>query len=703
MGSKSLTALVEQCFSPDGWLVTQGYHHEPEQCRYAVDVARWIKSKGGQIELMEAETGIGKTVGYLIPMLLHLSQSGTRAMIATYTVNLQNQIIKGGDLELALRYLDFCNLPRPRIEQVIGTSHYLNPSRLKEQLNGAEPDQSRAAYLAAAEACIRDDGLVETFLGSCGGLPEGVSVDSIRMQINDNKDCNPAFLDNRAKALEADLVITSHMMAIIDSKYTSILSDANSRQLEHVIFDEADAFEHAADAHSSKKVWPGSLRRLFGILDAVLTSAKRGKAATIVREAEKIEAMIKQMCPERGESVLLEHIPKQASSLTKSSRIICAEAKPIISFLQKRISGLKESEVYALEQVEDIVHFLSEFAPENHPFGSPGFSRSRVKGIPALEVKQAKPAGIINRRLFAGEDRTPVRVLMTSATLSDGADGTFMSIQNSLSASPDRLSRAACYSPQRFGRLSFVLAEPTAPQPFLKAEGDDGEAQISFNNDWIEYVCKMVRQASEGGPALVLASSFDEAARLGKSLGNPNVIVHERGVPLKDCIQRFQKDKGVLITPSAWEGVSIRANKHNKQLFHNLVVTRIPMPPPDPFKETVLAGYRKRFNPSLREDQLNRWLWLLRQDKAIRKLRQGLGRLLRKKTDKGTVWIADSRFPTPLKGGNPTRNYKRAISARFMNDYENSDIFLQDGKRMTIKELTATETDEQPEESFAWL
>jgi len=86
-------------------LVQQGGHHLPEQLQYALSVADWLTGPAAQpIGMIEGDTGTGKTLGYLFPVILHWTQTGERTVIATHTIALQNQILDG-DMERVNEYL----------------------------------------------------------------------------------------------------------------------------------------------------------------------------------------------------------------------------------------------------------------------------------------------------------------------------------------------------------------------------------------------------------------------------------------------------------------------------------------------------------------------------------------------------------------------------------------------------------------------
>jgi ATP-dependent DNA helicase DinG len=695
-----LENLVFQCFCSKGWLESEGFTHEPEQLRYAMDVAKWLMGEGSPIGLMEAETGIGKTLGYLIPLLLQSAITGKRGMVATNTVHLQNQMIRNGDLDVALAYVQDCGLAPPSIEQVIGARHYLNPSRLGALLSTIVPENEHQRYLDAAAHCMEEDGLIETFIRISDGLPAGVSPHSICIKSDDPASDNASYQVNKIAALDADVVITSHTMSIIDS-YHPILARQDGPAIEYAVFDEADAFENAAEDFSSKKIWPSSVGKLLYELDSELSPKKRELAASITKHANDITALITRQCANTSgrKALLLEEQIALKELITDAIKAINTDKRTLLSFLRKKSEGFSERKKSVLDSLIEHFDFLGSFTDKDNSFSYMGVSLSDVKGIAALEIKSPKPGLVMKNRLMQ-EGEVATRVLLTSATLSDGAIGGFTSIRGCIGLRHSLFGDGERYKPTDFGDMRFVLADPSAPKPFTKGFDEKDNEFAVLCESWLAYTSSVIVKASLEGPTLVLTSSFAETSRLASALKGTSVIMHKAGESLKDKVQQFQNEKTILITPSAWEGVSIR-DHNGGQLFHNLVITRIPIKPSDPFKEEVIIHYRKKGNPHLRDKQIKSWLWVARQDMAIRKLRQGFGRLIRKKTDSGCVWICDPRFPLPMKVGEPIHNYRRALPSRFVENYKNADVFLRSGQRVPITELMIN--DDELEEMLTWL
>jgi Rad3-related DNA helicase len=231
-------------------------------------------------------------------------------------------------------------------------------------------------------------------------------------------------------------------------------------------------------------------------------------------------------------------------------------------------------------------------------------------GSVALTATGRHPARVA-RRLW--EDGAYLRsVIFTSAT---GLD----TLLREVNAEAHRLSGE--FSPERFGALQFVLAGDDAPPPVADSE---------VSPAWRDYVTRRLREVrSAGGRALVLVPSYADAEALGASLaGIDHLLIHKRGELLQSLLPAFAADsQGMLITPAGWEGLDLPG------LIDHLVIARIPFSPPD-WARAELNGPGAAIHYSIA--------------RAKAKLTQGIGRAIRRETDKATVCILDRRFPLPM-------------------------------------------------------
>jgi ATP-dependent DNA helicase DinG len=122
------------------------------------------------------------------------------------------------------------------------------------------------------------------------------------------------------------------------------------------------------------------------------------------------------------------------------------------------------------------------------------------------------------------------------------------------------------------------------------------------------------------GPVLVLTASHSETRAIAGRLGEVSqpVYIQQAGQPLSEIIKLYQKKPGILISAGASVGLSPRGEQ-GEQIFHDLLITRIPFPPPDRMKVESLYGYLKDRGYGLTLESVHRTIYLENLRKVIRK------------------------------------------------------------------------------------
>jgi hypothetical protein len=269
--------------------------------------------------------------------------------------------------------------------------------------------------------------------------------------------------------------------------------------------------------------------------------------------------------------------------------------------------------------------YLAGTGNESH-FWSPRWTTSRVQGLPSIGISGREPGRILKRLWSPAEGSRPYArtIVLTSATLSTPGfkeSSMWRSIEIATGADPSSglmlTDLATTIEPHQFGRLRVRFADPRAPVPRFD---DDG----NIAPDALEYSIAVITAAMEcsardKGRTLVLVPSYADADSLRARL--PAAIAHKQGVPLQKMLETYRATPGCcLITPGAWVGADLPG------LIQNLVIPRVPFPPPGPGLES--NGAR------------------MMSDTLI-KLAQGIGRAIRSDTDDVVLWFADPRIPIP--------------------------------------------------------
>ncbi len=222
------------------------------------------------------------------------------------------------------------------------------------------------------------------------------------------------------------------------------------------------------------------------------------------------------------------------------------------------------------------------------------------------------------------------RAIFASATLSVGGD---VSLSLRRYGVPVGAVEGGSFSPRQFGTMSFNLVSEATPHPVKDRD---------INPEWREEASAWLMREGlmrEGSRPLVLAKSYADTRYFADKLG---LVGHEQGQPLSQYVERFRHGEiRGLVTPAGWVGVDLPG------LITDVIILRLPYAAIDDFKTELLG--RTDF-PAIKAEMQ-------------RKLRQGLGRGIRKEDDKVMIWIADPRVHD-LRNG-----VLAAIPERFRNGF----------------------------------
>lgn len=675
--------LVSDCFKKSGWLTTtKGFRYEPAQEAYALDVLEWLTGKADKpVALIEGDTGVGKTLAYLVPLFVYVRITGGRGVVATHTINLQNQMLES-DVGIANEYLEISGLLPCQVQQLIGRQAFIDPVKIEYRLkslneSGYIVSQSKE-LISEAYQCSLVDGLIESFYLQIGGEPDFLPANDICIDEDSDVDINAGFDRQREQAKFSDIVITSHTMLLLNRSHAgSSIFENSELPISAIIIDEADLLEASAEIYSSKRIHPKQISNSLSKLYEKLTAKEKNLFSQLKSTLSELDTELRKFGASRykQEPILFSSMQSETRQkiLDKLSQINshCDSFSSIF-----KLQNLGVDLEFARDDFIEISEFISKFCVAARSNESTcGINWSDTHGIPSLQIAQPYPARRIKNYIFSA-DRHVCRLMLTSATLSDGRDKGFVSTKASIQLFGDtHYSVQSSHSPKEFGSVNFVLTDNSVSQPISIAS-----EQITFNSEWLNHVAAVVTEASHNGNALVLANSFAEAESIFRRIKvENNIHLHRSGINLKTVIADFQARGGILITPSAWEGVSIRSFS-GKQHFTQLVITRAPYSPPDKFKEIVMRAYLNENGiVEPKASSIIRGKSILT---TVRKLRQGIGRLIRHYADSGTIWICDPRIP-PY--GSATIHKQdngliRAIPHRFMDSYKSALVFDSLGK-----------------------
>ncbi|MFF3057638.1 ATP-dependent DNA helicase [Streptomyces sp. NPDC057909] len=579
--------------------------------------------------LVQAGTGTGKSLGYLVPALAH----GERVVVATATLALQRQLVER-DLPRTVDALHPLLRRRPQFAMLKGRSNYLCLHRLHEGVPQEEEEGLFDQFEAAAPSSKLGQDLLrlrdwsdETESGDRDDLTPGVSDRAWAQVSVSSRECLGAskcaygaecFAEMaRERAKLADVVVTNHALLAIDA----IEGAPVLPQHEVLIVDEAHELVSRVTGVATGELTPGQVNR------AVRRAAKlvNEKAADALQTAsEGFERVMELALPGR-----LEEVPEDLGYALLALR---DAARTVISALgstrDKSVQDEDAVRKQALASVETI-HGVAERITQGSEYDVVWYERHDRFGA-SVRVAPLSVSGLLREKLFA--DRS---VVLTSATLKLGGD--FNGVGASLGLAPEgtagddipQWKGLDVGSPFDYPRQGILYVARHLATP----------GRESSRTDMLDELSELVEAA--GGRTLGLFSSMRAAQAAAEELRGrlDKPILLQGEETLGELIKNFAADPETCLfgTLSLWQGVDVPGA--SCQL---VIMDRIPFPRPD---DPLMSARQKTV-----EQAGGNGFMAVAATHAALLMAQGAGRLVRAMGDKGVVAVLDPRLANARYG-----------------------------------------------------
>ena len=646
--STPLLEEVESIFLPDGPLAQRfaGYEYRPQQLEMAVGIARALtRADGARHCLVEAGTGVGKTVAYLIPAVLW-AKTGKRVVISTHTINLQGQLV-GKDIPLVQSVLE----EHPfKAVLVKGRSNYLCRMELDNALGDIlsqnDPDFEKLRKWVA-----------ETETGDVAELPFAfqhwgeVCSNQDTCRHNECHYCDTCFYYRvRREAACADIIAVNHSLFFSDLSIK--LEDPKSGVLpkyDAVIFDEAHHLEDIAgktfgvELTNVRANWllnrVGRMRGV-SIPTSGLEAIKSANDAIFQACAlfPKQEFFLEELLNGTYAKHILGSAGEMSSLLDNLNRELAAQQEHADPDLKERIMGYRRVCGRIREDL-DMLFFRDEenyFKWGDKPSGS-RFIQCCLHTTP-IDVSR-----MLKDRLWKGVDSA----VLTSATLSNSGGFEYMKSRLGVEDAVELVLD----SPFDFETQALLYVPVDLEFP---SEREDYASEVASR---IEEILRLSQ-----GRAFVLFTSYRMLnavhARLTDA-GLPFRLLRQGEMSNDRLLREFRKDGRACLfgVHSFWEGVDVKG-----EALSCVIIDKLPFAVPD----SPVHKARVEALKAAGED----WFRAYAMPQAQIRLKQGFGRLIRTQTDRGVVCILDSRLMKRQYGAEFLRHLPRSRRTVKLTDVE---------------------------------
>jgi len=638
---------MQSIFGPDGLIAKTHpeYEHRPGQIAMAEAVLRAFKQKHHLI--VEAGTGTGKTLAYLVPAIAAACSSGARVVISTGTKNLQEQL-----MDKDIPFLREILPAKFRAAVMKGRNNYACLHRIKRAestpfLEGLEQiDQFDEVFRWVTQTETGDR-------GELANLPENLPfwrhIDARSDTCLGLKcpDYEPCFITRmRQRAVDADVVVVNHHLffadlALRNGAYGAVLPDYAA-----VILDEAHQIEDVASEYFGSQVSSYQLDDLLRDV-SYLKIEDRDTEKELTRVTARIQRFADLFWISFHEGRGLEGrftLTRRARPAAQAERDWGGDA-PIVDVTDAEPTGHRPNDAYAaldnvLHRLETTLAIVQDASADAESilrrtrqlrfdlnFIVSASDRQFVYWIERrgrgvfLRASPIDVSGLLQDKLF---EKIPT-VILTSATLSSGSNFRFIRERLGLDEGEEMIAESIFdFQNQAVLYLPGTMPDPRAPQ---------------WGRAAAEEVIKIIN-ATEGR-AFVLSTSFagmnEMFERVAAQIDYPSFV--QGSASKGELLKKFRATPHAVLfaTSSFWQGVDVRGEQ-----LSCVIIDKLPFAVPS---DPIIAARQRHI-----EEQGGSSFYEYSVPQAIITLKQGLGRLIRSTTDRGVLAVLDPRLRTKVYG-----------------------------------------------------
>ena len=682
---------MTESLSPGGIVSKKliGYEYRPQQLEMIKKVSEAFNQE--KIAVIEAGTGVGKSLAYLIPAINWATQNNERCVVSTNTINLQEQLIKK-DIPFLKKALgiDFNSV------LVKGRGNYICLRKIQaleqdQQLLIKDENQDEIELIIKWSKVTKDGSKADLNFIPNSAVWEQVCSESdscLRSKCEFYRDC---FVTNaRRKASKAHILVVNHHLLFSDLAVQAMGAEvAVLPKYDHIVFDEAHNIEDIATDYFGAGITRTGIARIIRRLHAQSGDKKTGYLNILINKLTFAHRKhrIKEF-EEAVERIQMELIPRCEAIVQFSDEVMTTISELLFEYnsedqyetrlrINTNIRQQSSWKAMIIPQIKNFIQLLNRFCSDlslvldRIEFANIKLEKAILYTIVDIHTQRNRIKAIMDviEQIILKDDQKNVRwievqkrrttkdivrlriapleiadamnelvynnhktMIMTSATLTiSGQSGKsefdYLIKQIGLNlVEKSKLITAKIPAPFDYKNQAIIAIPLDVPAP--------NSAQFSI------MLADAVFEALKisGGRAFVLFTSYGLLNKVHQALeprltklGIASLKQGQRN--RHELLEMFKKDKTSVLfgTDSFWQGVDVEGDA-----LESVIITKLPFKvPSEPIVEARVEAIEHRGGNAFMEYSV---------PQAVIKFKQGFGRLIRKKTDRGSVFIFDKRI-----------------------------------------------------------